>query len=376
MKIAFIIPTFYPKIGGAQNNCYYLAKELEKKHDVSVFCSGEEDKEEIIGGIKVYRCKEIFRYKYYVAFYPSLKRVLNEKFDIIHIHGLGFIQQDLVIRNIKKYHPQTKIVCTPHGPFMALKYGFAGKMFKKIYTLMVRKIVNRCDVVIQVNPLQYKWMKKEYGIENNKIKLLPNGIPESLFKQIDEKEIERIKNKYNLQNKFIISYVGRIQEYKGLDQIIKVLPKLKNDVVFVAIGKDAGDEERLKGLAKDLGVEKRVFFTGFINEKEKLGLLELSKIFIFPSEWEAFGISVLEAMAKGNAIISTKTEGGRYLIGKDNGILFDYGNAKELEEELKDLVSSNNKRKRMSKYNIEKAKRFKWEKIAGNLEKIYLGLLE
>jgi len=376
MKIAFIIPTFYPKIGGAQNNCYYIARELTRKHNVSIFCSGKSESKEKIGNIKVYRCREVFRWKYYTAFYPSLKKVLEEKFDIIHIHGLGFIQQDLVIRQIKKYHPETKIVCTPHGPFMALKYGFAGRMFKRLYTPFVKKIVKNCDAVIQVNPFQYKWMEKEYGIPRDKIKLLPNGIPKSLFKQTDKKSKDRIEEKYNLKNKFVVSYVGRIQKYKGVEQVIKVLPKLKEDIVFVAIGKDAGDKRRLKEIAEKLGVEKKVLFTGFVNEKEKLELLELSKIFIFPSEWEAFGIVVLEAMAKGNAIISTKTEGGRYLIGKENGFLFSYGDVNELEGKLKNLILNKEKRERISRDNIEKVKKFRWEKIAGDLERMYLEILK
>lgn len=375
MKIAFIIPTFYPVIGGAQNNCYFLAKELIKNHEVSVFCSDKTNKVENIDGIDVFRFKETFRYKYYFAFYPSLKRILKRKFDIIHIHGLGFIQQDMVIRKIKKHSSKTKLICTPHGPFMALSYGIIGRVYKKIYTPIIKRVIKKYDRVIQVNPFQYTWMKREYGIPRYKIKLLPNGISENLFKKVTLKEKKRITKKYNLKDKFIISYIGRIQKYKGLDQIIKVLPKLKDVVILIGVGKDVGDTNRLKELARKLNVNKRVLFTGFINEKEKLGLLELSKIFVFPSEWEAFGIGTLEAMAKGNAIISTRTEGGRYLIQEDNGDLFDYGNIKELETKLKSLILNEKRRKRIGVNNIKKAKMFKWSKIAKGLEEIYLEMI-
>lgn len=382
MKIAFMIPTFYPVVGGAQNNCYHLARELAKKHDVSVYCSGDEDETEVVENINVFRCKVTACYSYYLTLYPSLSKILKEDFDIIHIHGLGFVQQDDVIKKIKKHHPKTKLVCTPHGPFMALKYGFIKTMIKKLYTRVVKKVVKELDVIIQVNPYQHIWMEKEYNIPNKKIKLLPNGItttntntfgiPSKL--PLYTEKIQKIEEKYELKDKFVITYVGRIQKYKGLDQVIKAIPKLHKNITFVAIGKDAGDQQRLQNLAKELGVEKQVIFTGFINEEEKLGLLEISKIYVFPSEWEAFGIGTLEAMSKGCAIISTKTEGGKYLIGIDNGRLFDYGDIEGLKTQLEKLIYNEKERIRISTINVKKAEKFKWEEIVKELEEIYTNI--
>jgi glycosyltransferase involved in cell wall biosynthesis len=72
-------------------------------------------------------------------------------------------------------------------------------------------------------------------------------------------------------------------------------------------------------------VDKNVIFTGEIDEHEKYEILDISEIFVFPSAWEAFGIVLLEAMAYKNSIISTKTEGGNYLIKPgENGYLYDF----------------------------------------------------
>ena len=371
MRIAFMIPTFHPVVGGAQNNCYHLARELAKKHDVSVYCSGNKDETETVENIKVFRCKVTASYSYYLTLYPSLKKILDQKFDIIHIHGFGFVQQDDVIKRIKRKYPNTKLVCTPHGPFMALKYNFFKTMLKKAYTKVVKKVVKEIDIIIKVNPYQDDWMMSEYDIPKSKIRLLPNGIPNETFERIDFATVDKVCKKYGLTNKFVLTYVGRIQKYKGLDQMIKLLPKMKKDVVFVIIGKDGGDQTRLQNLAKELKVEKRVIFTGFIEEEEKLSLLEKARIFIFPSEWEAFGIGTLEAMAKGAAIISTKTEGGKYLIGINNGRLFDYGDIDGLKKQLDKLIYNTKERIRIGAINIKKAKEFRWEEIVKELEQIY-----
>ncbi|MBX4196772.1 glycosyltransferase family 4 protein [Candidatus Pacearchaeota archaeon] len=368
MKIGFLITYFYPKTGGAENNCYYLARELAKRHEVHVFCSGEKESDEVIEGIQVHRSKEIFRIKYYLGFYPSIvKKLQAYKLDVLHVHGLGFVQHDIAIRKLRKVNKDIKLVCTPHGPFMALEhYNLMGMLFKKIYTPFIRSALKDYDILIQVNPYQYQWMAKEYGIPKRKIKFLPNGIDETMFTEA---------KKYTFKNSFVISYLGRIQEYKGLDQVIRALPelaKVQKNILFVMMGKDVGDRKRLEKIALELHVEKHIRFMGEVSEQLKRGLLDASEIFIFPSQWEAFGIVVLEAMARGNSIVSTNTEGGKYLIKEgENGYLFSYGNEKEFLSSMTRIIRDPRLRKKMQDNNRKKARKFLWKDIARQLEMIY-----
>jgi len=377
MRIGFLITYFYPQTGGAENNCYYLAKELAKKHEVHVFCSGKEDSEEKISGIRVHRSKEIFRFRYYMGFYPGIiDKLLKYDLDVLHLHGFGFIQHDIAVKKIKQVKPNTKIVCTPHGPFMALdKYNPVASLLKKMYMPIIKKSLKQYDAIIEVNPYQDDWIVRDYGVAKNKIKFVPNGITNELFSKVNREEVKKVEKKYNLGGKFILSYLGRIQKYKGLDQVIRILPELKKinkDVLFIGIGKNADDLDRLNKLASELKVGDNVLFTGQVDEKEKLALLDLSEIFVFPSEWEAFGIGMLEAMARGNAAVSSKTEGGKYLI-KDgvNGFLFDYKNEKELFDKLKKIVENTKLREKMQKENVNKSKEFLWSKIVDKLEAVY-----
>jgi len=386
MKIGFLITYFYPKTGGAENNCFFLAKELAKKHEVHVFCSGEEDKDEKIFNINVHRCKEIFRIKYYLAFYPSIvNKLLNSDLDILHIQGFGFIQHDIAVKKLKNKNPNLKIVCTPHGPFMALKkYNIFGRLFKKFYEPKIKNAVKNYDALIQVNPTQYKWMNEIYNFPKEKVKFIPNGIVKETFKKISKEKRNKILKKYNLldlHGKILVTYMGRIQKYKGLDQVIRAISDselLREKVIFLAIGNDVGDRKRLEELSKDLKVEKNILFTGKnVYGDEKLAILDSSEIFVFPSEWEAFGIVVLEAMARGNAVISSKTEGGLYLVKEEkNGFLYDFGEFNKLKFYLEKLVKNNSLVKKLKNNNIKKAKRFIWEDIAKDLEKLYISLIK
>jgi len=380
MKIGFLITYFYPKSGGAENNCFYLARELVKKHEVHVFCSGEDNVDEVIDGVFIHRCKEWFRLTYYLGVYPSLvKRLKMFKLDI-HVHGFGFLQHDLAIYSLKKVNPNLKIVCTPHGPFMCLKdYSFFAKWFKKLYLPFIRDSLKGYDKIIQVNPYQYKWMYHEYHVPKSKVEFIPNGILNSVFDELSPKKTSDILRKFSLEGKFIISYLGRIQKYKGMEQVVKVLPDLIDnnlDICFVAIGKDLNYSDELKNLAMEFGVFDHFCLTGEVSEEEKLALLDASEIFVFPSEWEAFGIVVLEAMARNNAVVSSKTEGGKYLISEgENGFLFDYGDLDKLKEELHILIEDVKLRDKMKKANFLKSKKYIWEDIALMLEKLYKELL-
>ncbi len=379
MKIGFITTYFYPFVGGAENNCFYLAKELSKSHEVHVFTSDRKNsliikkKEEKIGNIQVHRSKTLFRYRYYFAFYPGLvTNLLKYKLDIIHIHSLGFVWHDICILIKKLFSPKTKFIITPHGPFMALKnYLLWQKIIKFRITKWISLTNKIYDKVIQVNPYQKEWLTKEYKFNKNKIVYLPNGIDKNLFKKA---KTQNIIEKYNLKNKFIMSYIGRLHEYKGIQDVILTLPKvikLKNNLQFIIIGEDAGYYNKLKDLIKKLNLENHVKIITKADDNEKNTILELSEIFIMPSEWEAFSIVILESMAKGNAVISTKTEGGKFLIKESNGLLYDFKDTRKLQEHIIKLISNDKIRHSMQINNIKKAKEFIWDNLALKLEEIY-----
>lgn len=383
MKIGFLTTYFYPFKGGVESNILYSAQELSKKHEIHIFTSDRKynqiikNKEEKLGNINIHRSKTLFRYKYYFAFYPKLlKNILKYDLDIIHVHSIGFPWHDICIVIKKIISQKTKFVITPHGPFMTRNnYPRWQKFLKQINTSIIRLTNNIYDLVIQVNPYQSKWLVNEYHFNKSKIKYIPNGIDKFIFKNYDTKEVYK---KYNLNNKFIISYIGRLHEYKGIQDVIKILPQIIKkhpNLLFMIIGQDAGYYNTLKELVSKLELDNNVLFLLDCNDKDKNAILELSEIFLMPSEWEAFGITILEAMAKENAIISTKTEGGKFLINKENGLLYNFNDIKQLEKSLVKLVIDNKTRKNMQKNNIEKAKKFTWDKIAIQLEEEYNKLI-
>lgn len=384
MNIGFLTTYFHPFRGGAEENAFSLAKHLANNNEVHVFTSDRKNgvivkkSVEFVDGVTIHRCHTVLRYRYYMAFYPSLlKELLKYDFDIVHIHSFGFLWHDFCIWFYKKKHPNVKIVVTPHGPVMALRsYGFVQRIAKRVILFFEKLFIKKVDAVIEVNPSQEEWLIKDFGIKKEKIFYIPNGISVDTLRINDFKKT--LKD-YRLDDKFIISYVGRLHKYKGLDQVIKVLPdilKIRKNIVFVLFGDEGDYIAELKSMTKELKLEENVKFLLNKDDKTKFDILQASEIYVFPSEWEAFGISVLEAMAKKNAIVSTKTEGGKFLIGKENGFLYNFGDTTKLRDLLIILLKDSKLRKKMQAANFRKAKLFTWNSITNDLNKLYKRLLQ
>lgn len=382
MRIGFLVNYFYPSTGGEEELTFTIAKELVSRgHEVHVFTSDRKDgvifpKEEVISGIKIHRSNVWFRYRVYLTFDPSISfKHLRYDLDVLHVMSVGFFFHDVAVI-LRRLFTKTKIVNTPHGPFMALmNYSLLQKFFRFCFRLFEYPINHLYHAVCQDNYSQKSWMIKS-GFVSDRIHYLPVPVPNSLLERVSSRTIKR----FNLSSKFVISYLGRVQKYKGLDQIVRVLPSLRkiNDkVCFVMMGVVSENEDvRLKSLAKDLGVDDLLLFTGRVSDEEKLAVLDASEIFVFPSEWEAFGIVMVEAMARSCAIVSTNTEGGKFLIKNEvNGFLFDFGDVKTLEKHLVTLVKNDFMRNNMKDVNVRKADNFLVSKVVLEYEGLYSRLI-
>jgi glycosyltransferase involved in cell wall biosynthesis len=378
LRILYVSPFFYPFKGGAENNCLALAQSMANSgSNVTVFTSIHKEypaaKSEVYQNIKIRRFKR-WNNLYYLNFIPGLLwALLREKADVIHVVGFGFIWHDFCIFLKKIVSPKTIFINTPHGPFMALdKYSFLATLLKRSYTSILKLTLNwNYNIIIEDNPKQREWITK-YNIKEDKIRFLSIGIPAEIFKPNPDYKITQ--NKYNLNRKFVISFVGRFEEYKGLQYIISAVNILRDEIKtlrLVAIGLKGNYFDTIIQQIQDLKLQEYVEILPNADETTKFDILEVSNIFVWPSQWEAFGISILEAMAKNNAIITTRTEGGNFLIetGK-NGYLVDFKNPEQIAEKILLLYKDKVLLEQIKNDNLAKAKTFIWENIILDYEKI------
>jgi glycosyltransferase involved in cell wall biosynthesis len=153
-------------------------------------------------------------------------------------------------------------------------------------------------------------------------------------------------------------YVGRLDPRKGVDTAVEAMAKLPEDAQLELIGGwDVQEEERLRRLARDLGVEAKVHFAGHLDRSDIADAYARSDAVVFPVIWEEpWGLVPLEAMAKGRPVVATGRGGSaEYLRDGKNCLLFEAGDAQALAAAVLRLEADATLRARLRAGGLETA---------------------
>jgi phosphatidylinositol alpha-1,6-mannosyltransferase len=149
------------------------------------------------------------------------------------------------------------------------------------------------------------------GVDPSRVRVLPNTV-DACF--APGAKSGRLLDRYGLRGKTILLTVGRLNPHerrKGHDKVIGVLPELMKalpDIIYLVVG-SGEDRPRLEALARSLGVDRGVVFTGGVAPDERADLYRLADLFVMPSTQEGFGIAFLEAAASGVRVIGGNADG-------------------------------------------------------------------
>jgi len=362
-KILHVTNHFYPCIGGIETYILNLSKELIKRgHTSDVLCLNTCSKsKEKLPALETYEGINIRRISYldlkYYKITAPIGRYLKH-YDIIHVHGLGFFA-DLVAAT-KSIHKKRMILSTYGGMFHTANI----MPLKKAYFFgWCRRIAKKFDKIIAISP------------EDKKVAIKLSSDVELVEAGIDYERFSSAKKKVN-NNMFL--FVGRISKNKRVDNLIKTVSYLKKDLKNISLYVIGDDWENLKNglqeLSKKTGVEKNVVFTGKVSDEDLLEYMSKANFFVSASEYESFGLSVVESMAAGCIPVLNNIEIFRNLIsdGKQ-GFIVDFNNPKEAAEKINLIFKKNLEPVRKNSINF--SKKYGWDKKALLIEKIYVNSL-
>lgn len=377
MTIGFFTDSYYPFLDGVATSVEACAKALEKRgHKVYVIAPRypkHKDKDKNI--YRLTSIKFLSSQARLALQLPerSLLKVLRIDFDIIHGHSGG--AATLIGLQIAKAR-NIPYIATYHTLWNRYTHYFLkGRVVKpKMIESSSRIFGNLCTMLIA--PTQrVKHELLNYGV-NRPIKVVPSGINLEDFRN-HPKGFLRKKTKIGMDKKILL-YVGRLGKEKSVDFLIRsskhVFDQAK-DVVLVLVG--AGDEkERLRKLAKELGVDKQVYFVGGVKNINIPRIYADADIFVFSSETETQGMVIVESLASGVPVVAVNDPAFENIVvsGK-NGYLVKK-NESSFSAKVLELLKDENKRDKFSKAAIKSAEKFSIDIMAEKLEKYYLTLLE
>jgi glycosyltransferase involved in cell wall biosynthesis len=178
-------------------------------------------------------------------------------------------------------------------------------------------------------------------------------------------EIRRVKEKYGLDGDFVLS-VGTIEPRKNLTRLVSAFASVCGrhpGLALVIAGMKGWMYDDLMQTVKDLDLESRVIFTGFVSEEDKPFLIAAAKVFAYPSLYEGFGIPVLEALACGIPTVTSNVSSLPEVAG-EAALTIDPYSVEELSAALERLVSDDALRERLAREAVKQAATFTWTKTA------------
>jgi glycosyltransferase involved in cell wall biosynthesis len=366
MKVLVLSYEFPPLGGGGAKVVHGLAKEMVRLgHEVDIVTMGFRSlpKHEKLNGTNIYRvpclrtresvCSTPEMVSYALSAIPFALRLIKSKhYDINHTH---FIFPDGLVSYLLKKITNLPYIITAHGSDVPNYNPDRFRIEHKILSPLWKKIVADADRLVCLSETLKSLVNKHYSGDN--ISVIPNGIDIAIFQPIKKKHKR-------------ILIVSRMFERKGIQYFMKALDGLELDHEVNIVG-DGPYLQTLKQMVD--GQSKRIKFWGWLEHtsSELKALYETSSIFVFPSESENFPIALLEAMAAGLAIITTKNTGCEEVVG-DCAILVERKSPLSIKKALQSLLNDADK---CSKLGQDARKRlednFGWNKVAIKYVELY-----
>ncbi len=396
MKIAHVVATFPPHIGGMGQVAFDECKKLaERGHEVTVFTlrytqiariNGEDypdfamaqNRGSTISSKRNRDADSNFLFKV-VRMRPSIKfgdagwvpqlffKLKN--FDIVHLHYPWYGGAEWAL--FAKILREQKYVVTYHMD--AAPAGFFKKMVGRIYDgLVAKRILFGAERVIAVDKAHFSASRFGQQLSPDKVVELSNAVDAEIFKpravSLDELGLSEWKDKK------IILFVGNLLPVKRLDLLLGVVRRLGDDVRLLVVG--GGNEEgRYKNMTTDYGLRTTVRFAGAVNDRGELAkYYSLATVLAVPSDAESFSLVIVEALASGCPVVASDLPGVRNKVEDGvNGFLFKPGSAENLKEQLEKVLNMpTEERKQMGERGRQKAvEKYDLDRHVEKLEEIY-----
>jgi len=326
-RVCLLAETFHPVVGGGERHALLLARHLNALGMSAFVLTRRSDpklpRSESVNGVPTYRVPpaRLGRLGKY-AMIPFVARELlrrRSQYDIILVCGFRVLGAPAVLA--ARWLGKACVLRAEAEGEMSGRYASAfGRLPMPIvpafrsWICVRNRILRTADGFVSISgPVTSEL--SECGVCEDRVFALPNGVDSELFRPVDGVARRLLRERLGLPIRaFIAAYSGKLNRGKGLEHLLKAwvkIAELRSDAHLILIGAGGGMsiscEDELRRFAREAGIEGRVTFTGYVENVHEY--LQASNLFVFPTESEAFGLSLVEAMACGLPVIASRVGG-------------------------------------------------------------------
>ena len=302
MKIAYVTKHYAPFRGGVETHVEEIAVRMAAKgHVVEVLTQASDHCSppvELIDGVVVRRFPPVSASRHY-AFAPGLWSYLAReggRYDVVHAHSYHALPA--LGAAILSRQP---LVFTPHyhGTGHSRLRGFLHTPYRRLGAV----IFARSRSVICVSQAESALVQRHFPRVSGRVTVIPNGVDSAALRMAEPFATDRTT----------ILSVGRLESYKNVDRIIATLARLPDDFVLCIVG-EGPDQLRLAALTARLRLQGRVRFLGRVDMPTLQRWFRTATVYVSMSSREAFGISLVEALAAGAGVVAADIPAYREIV--------------------------------------------------------------
>lgn len=286
MKIVQITPRYPPNTGGVETHVKEISEQLvERGQEVTVItadAAGNLQNWETRNGVNIKRYRSFApNDTLYIA--PGIQRAVRRAdADIVHAHNYHAFPVFFAALGVT----HERFVVTPH--YHGTSASGVRNRLLAMYKPVGDWVFKQADEVIAVSEWEREQLHDDFGVDTT---VIPNGLDVGRFANAEPEERERP----------YVLCVGRLEEYKGIQYVIRALPELP-DYNLVVAGSGHYREE-LEEISEEIGVADRVDFVGYVDDDRLPRLYVGAEVYVTLSEFEAYGMTVGEAIAAGTPCV-------------------------------------------------------------------------
>jgi len=382
MRVAMLSWEYPPKsVGGLARHVYDLTGAIANHGtEVHLFTMGEPGlpEYECVNGVHVYR---VIPYnvsspdfttwvsQFNVAVLEKAVPVMNQygNWHVVHAHDWLVAYAARAI----KHAYRIPLVATIHATEYGRNHGLHNDTQRHISDVEWWLGYEAWRVICCSHYMEGE-IKFVFQIPKDKLVVIPNGVDPKNFVQKNNK---LTRSDYAADNEKIVFFVGRLVREKGVQVLLDAIPKVLHympSTKFLIAGKGPHYNE-LQNQAVRMGISKRVYFTGYVDDYTRNSLFSWSDVAVFPSLYEPFGIVALEAMAAQTPVVISDTGGLSEIVDHNLDGLKTYpGNPHSLADNILAILGNPALGQQLKQNAYRKIKEhFNWHDIAAKTLEVY-----
>ncbi len=358
-RVCMLTETFPPVLGGAESNALLMAKSMNSL-GMSTFvvtrrCEAQSSSHEMVDGVDTYRIPPVGEGRWgKVGMMPHALRELvrlRNQYDLIYVCSFRMLGVPAIIA--ARLLGKSCILRSETNGEMSGAYASAYRKLPLIERAIFcnwlglrDRTIKRADGFLGITNLIADEFKS-CGVETGRIARIPNGIDTEVFRPALAGTRYALRQRLHLpaQGRLIV-YTGRLISGKGVEYLLQAWERIvhsRSNTYLVLVGSGSGEancnEAALRRFVRERKLESSVIFTGWA--KNVRDYLQASDMFVFPTEYEGFGLSLVEAMACGLPVIASRVGGIPEIVTEGvDGILVEPRNPSELERAIVSLLDN------------------------------------